>query len=178
MIIIINHHHFSHHSIYFNLSSTLSTSNHSYIKQCLHLLKPLENGCPRRIKGSGISWLALVSGTDRQIYRGWQRDAEPGVDINWHHVASHIPGRNNKECRKRWIYALMPTLRKGPWNEQEDALLLKGVRLHGLKWVVIRKGASIQDCLQVIQMAISLSVSQDSSTRSYVLDLGSVKKLG
>jgi Myb-like DNA-binding domain len=60
---------------------------------------------------------------------------EDNEEINWHHIASHIPGRNNKDCRKRWIYALMPSLNKGAWSEEEDALLREGVRLHGFKLV-------------------------------------------
>ena len=27
-------------------------------------------------------------------------------DISWHKVASRVPGRNNKDCRKRWVYTL------------------------------------------------------------------------
>ncbi|RMZ82562.1 hypothetical protein DV738_g1479, partial [Chaetothyriales sp. CBS 135597] len=56
--------------------------------------------------------------------------------IDWHHVASYIPGRNNKDCRKRWRYALVPTMKKGPWSKEEDDLLLEGVRQYKFKWVV------------------------------------------
>lgn len=62
-------------------------------------------------------------------------EAEEGEEINWHHIASTIPDRNNKDCRKRWIYILMPSLNKGPWSDQEDALLREGARLHGFKSV-------------------------------------------
>lgn len=58
-----------------------------------------------------------------------------GKEINWHEIATHISGRNNKDCRKRWIYTLNPSVRKGPWSEEEDTLLFKGIQLHGFRLV-------------------------------------------
>ena len=60
---------------------------------------------------------------------------EDGKAINWHAVALLIPGWNNKECRKRWVCSVEPSKSKGPWVEEEDTLLLKGVQIHGLKLV-------------------------------------------
>ena len=55
--------------------------------------------------------------------------------INWQGVASQIEGRNNKECRKHWVYILGPCLRKGKWEKAEDTLLQQGVERHGTKSV-------------------------------------------
>lgn len=52
-------------------------------------------------------------------------------NIDWISVALHLPGRNNKECRKRYVYALAAEPRKGRWSEEEDARLLEGVQQHG-----------------------------------------------
>ncbi|KAI9863714.1 MAG: hypothetical protein M1813_003737 [Trichoglossum hirsutum] len=67
------------------------------------------------------------------------RDSETGDDatIDWHDVASCIEGRNNKDCRKRWIYSLEPSINKGSWDREEDALLIQGVRLHGTRWALV-----------------------------------------
>lgn len=56
--------------------------------------------------------------------------------ISWHKVAACLPGRNNKDCRKRWHYSIAPTgmLRKGSWIEKEDEKLLAAVERHGLRW--------------------------------------------
>ncbi|KAK0749136.1 hypothetical protein B0T18DRAFT_427308 [Schizothecium vesticola] len=47
--------------------------------------------------------------------------------ISWHKVATHLPGRNNKSCRKRWHYSVAHTIRKGTWSKEEDAKLLEAV---------------------------------------------------
>ncbi|KAK2750650.1 hypothetical protein FQN57_002721 [Myotisia sp. PD_48] len=62
---------------------------------------------------------------------------ERGGDINWHRIASNIPDRNNKDCRKRWVYILAPTLNKGAWNKTEDGKLLQGIQKHGFRWALV-----------------------------------------
>jgi hypothetical protein len=54
--------------------------------------------------------------------------------LSWHRVASHLPGRNNKDCRKRWHYAIANTIRKGTWTEEEDDRLREAVKLYGGRW--------------------------------------------
>lgn len=53
--------------------------------------------------------------------------------IDWHRVAAQLDRRTNKDCRKRWVYSLLPTLNKGAWTEGEDQLLHEGVRIHGTR---------------------------------------------
>ncbi|EGD95280.1 hypothetical protein TESG_02769 [Trichophyton tonsurans CBS 112818] len=60
-----------------------------------------------------------------------------GGDINWHRIASNIPDRNNKDCRKRWVYILAPSLNKGAWNKTEDEKLLQGIQKHGFRWALV-----------------------------------------
>lgn len=60
----------------------------------------------------------------------------PSETIDWHRVASHLPRRNNKECRKRWVYSLESKICKGPWDEEEDRCLKNGVAKFGLKCVL------------------------------------------
>ena len=55
--------------------------------------------------------------------------------INWQNVAKRIPGRTNKDCRKRWVYSLAPSIHKGSWEDTEDALLQEGVERHGTRLV-------------------------------------------
>lgn len=56
---------------------------------------------------------------------------------DWHRIAKKLPGRSNKDCRKRWCNNVTEGLRKGPWDEEEDGRLEKGIRKHGYHWAVV-----------------------------------------
>ncbi len=53
--------------------------------------------------------------------------------IDWTLIASLFPDRNNKDCRKRWVYSLSPAIRKGIWDRREDMALREAVQLYGAK---------------------------------------------
>ena len=53
--------------------------------------------------------------------------------VDWQEVASRLEGRNNKDCRKRYVYSLAPSIRKGPWSEYEDEALRAAVRRVGIR---------------------------------------------
>lgn len=44
------------------------------------------------------------------------------------------PVRNGKQCKERWANHVNPNIRKGPWNESEDILLLETYKEHGKIW--------------------------------------------
>jgi len=50
-----------------------------------------------------------------------------------------IKGRKGKQCRERWQNQLDPTVKKGPWSEEEDEILIAAQKKHGNKWVDIAK---------------------------------------
>ncbi|KAI8352920.1 hypothetical protein BD560DRAFT_427103 [Blakeslea trispora] len=52
----------------------------------------------------------------------------------WAKIAACVPGRTNKNCRKRWFHSLDPSLRKGAWTEEEDQLLREGVSKFPNQW--------------------------------------------
>ena len=58
---------------------------------------------------------------------------------NWVAVAEHVPGRTAKQCRERWSLCLDPNIRKDPWTEEEDDLLLHLHDMHGNAWATIAK---------------------------------------
>ncbi|RYP17056.1 hypothetical protein DL765_004755 [Monosporascus sp. GIB2] len=62
------------------------------------------------------------------------RGSSKSGDISWHHVANHLPGRTNKDCRKRWHYKFARDFRKGPWSSEEDQRLRDAVRKYGTRW--------------------------------------------
>lgn len=55
------------------------------------------------------------------------------ASIDWLEVAGNVDGRNNKDCRKRWVYAFQTETKKGPWARDEDERLEAGVQQHGCK---------------------------------------------
>ncbi|KAJ5627554.1 hypothetical protein N7528_004981 [Penicillium herquei] len=57
-----------------------------------------------------------------------------GKEGNWKEISRHLPGRSNKDCRKRWFHSLDPALRKGRWSREEDELLLAAYRQLGPAW--------------------------------------------
>ena len=86
--------------------------------------------------------------------------------MNWKEIANSLPGRSNKDCRKRYLNEMAGTLKKvrmakrpllltllpmilealklirrsikGPWSKEEDALLIKLVeKQHSPSWVAV-----------------------------------------
>lgn len=59
--------------------------------------------------------------------------AAEGETIDWRQIATKLPGRTNKDCRKRWYNAVADGINKGQWTKGEDERLKRGVESHGLK---------------------------------------------
>ncbi|OHT05994.1 Myb-like DNA-binding domain containing protein [Tritrichomonas foetus] len=60
-------------------------------------------------------------------------------DSNWLVVADHMPGRNSRQCRERWLNYLSPTLNNSEFTPEEDQLLNEKVEELGTRWVKIAK---------------------------------------
>ncbi|KAL4877729.1 hypothetical protein BJY04DRAFT_230331 [Aspergillus karnatakaensis] len=57
--------------------------------------------------------------------------------INWNEIARHIPGRSNKDCRKRYYNRFTGGLRKGSWTQDEDDRLFQLVERYQYRWAMI-----------------------------------------
>lgn len=57
--------------------------------------------------------------------------------VLWHEIAKNIPGRSNKDCRRRWCNTLANGTTKGSWTESEDERLSDAVQEHGSKWTQV-----------------------------------------
>ncbi|KAL4973662.1 hypothetical protein BDW66DRAFT_100224 [Aspergillus desertorum] len=55
---------------------------------------------------------------------------------NWSAIAERLPGRSNKDCRKRWTKISLSS-RKGTWSGAEDHLLRKAVAKFGFQWTKV-----------------------------------------
>ncbi|KAI1499964.1 hypothetical protein F5X99DRAFT_264027 [Biscogniauxia marginata] len=63
---------------------------------------------------------------------------EYGNVKNWNDIAVLLPGRTNKDCRKRW-YKVQLDIRKGAWTPEEDERLHQAVDQLGFKWARVSK---------------------------------------
>ncbi len=55
----------------------------------------------------------------------------------WSVIAEELPGRIGKQCRERWHNHLNPNIRKCPWTEEEDRIILAVHRQIGNRWAEI-----------------------------------------
>ncbi|KAH7313946.1 hypothetical protein B0I35DRAFT_436150 [Stachybotrys elegans] len=76
----------------------------------------------------------------------------------WRELAMLVPGRSNKDCRRRWWNTLAEHTMKGPWSREEDERLMKAVQKYGPSWA------------QVASDVRSRNADQCSSHWSQVLD--------
>jgi Myb-like DNA-binding domain len=102
-------------------------SNHSAI-ECLTKWQSMTNNPV--IKGKG-SWTPEEDQilTEKRLLYGRK----------WAKIASHLPGRQGKQCRERYVNHLNPELKKGEWTDDEEAILIAMHQHHGNRWANISK---------------------------------------
>ncbi|KAL5220353.1 hypothetical protein ABZP36_025066 [Zizania latifolia] len=58
---------------------------------------------------------------------------------NWTLIARGISGRSGKSCRLRWCNQLDPQVKRKPFTEEEDRIIMAAHAIHGNKWASIAK---------------------------------------
>ncbi|EPS64975.1 hypothetical protein M569_09804, partial [Genlisea aurea] len=58
---------------------------------------------------------------------------------NWSFISRGIPGRSGKSCRLRWCNQLDPRVKRRPFTDEEDRIILEAHVIHGNKWASIAK---------------------------------------
>ncbi|MCL7033469.1 hypothetical protein MKW94_021813 [Papaver nudicaule] len=58
---------------------------------------------------------------------------------NWNLISDGIPGRSGKSCRLRWCNQLDPILKRKPFTEEEDNLIIQAHAVHGNRWAAITR---------------------------------------
>lgn len=58
---------------------------------------------------------------------------------DWGKIATRMPGnRNPRQCRERWINYVNPLIKKKPWDQEEDNLLIEKYEEIGSKWKILK----------------------------------------
>eukprot|EP00798_Chlamydomonas_sp_ICE-L_P011142 gene11142-18760_t len=58
---------------------------------------------------------------------------------SWSLISEGMPGRSGKSCRLRWCNQLNPEVRKDPFSEWEDAVIMEAHKQYGNKWATISR---------------------------------------
>ncbi|GKY98550.1 hypothetical protein MPSEU_000811800 [Mayamaea pseudoterrestris] len=87
-------------------------TNHSAI-ECLSKWQQLTQSPVIKGKGSWTNEEDKILIEKRQLY-----------GRKWAKIASHLPGRQGKQCRERFVNHLDPALKKGEWTDDEEAILI------------------------------------------------------
>jgi hypothetical protein len=64
------------------------------------------------------------------------KTANPG--IGWDEIATHLDGRDRRQCRERWTNYLDPSETRAPITKAEDDLLRRRYDDLGPKWALVR----------------------------------------
>ncbi|KAJ3147273.1 hypothetical protein HDU86_008040 [Geranomyces michiganensis] len=76
---------------------------------------------------------------DKLLMESVERESKiSGNETMWKRVAESIPGRNNKNCRKRY-HSTLKSKTNGTWSPQEDQRLIAAVATYGCLWVKVAK---------------------------------------
>jgi len=119
--------------------------------------------CAAITKYDACNWKAiatLVPGrTHAQCLQRWAKVLKPGLkkgpwtteedahltqlvqsgEENWTDIAGSISGRTSKQCRERWFHHLDPSIKRSPYTEEEDALIMSIHNTLGSKWALIAR---------------------------------------
>jgi len=82
-----------------------------------------------------------------RIVRKWTNDEDNRMarlvrengSKHWGLIASKLGGRTGKQCRERWHNQLDPFIKKEPWTQEEEKILLAQHTIHGNRWAEIAK---------------------------------------
>lgn len=58
---------------------------------------------------------------------------------NWSLIARGISGRSGKSCRLRWCNQLDPSVKRKPFTDEEDRIIMAAHAIHGNKWAAIAR---------------------------------------
>ncbi|KAK8036149.1 hypothetical protein PG993_008763 [Apiospora rasikravindrae] len=104
---------------------------------------------------------------DALLYHEFTRLSDPNEITDWSRIAEGVPGRSNKDCRKRWVNKVCGGLNKGPWSREEDQRLRKAMEVHGSKWTRVSEevaSRSADQCAKRWQQSLDPNIKHGNWT--------------
>ncbi|KAK6836300.1 Homeodomain-like protein [Apiospora arundinis] len=104
---------------------------------------------------------------DALLYHEFTRLSDPNEITDWSRIAEGVPGRSNKDCRKRWVNKVCGGLNKGPWSREEDQRLRNAMDVHGSKWTRVAEevaSRSADQCAKRWQQSLDPSIKHGNWT--------------
>lgn len=119
---------------------------------------------------------------DQKLREQVEAQLAEGEVKDWCRIAGNLPGRTNKDCRKRWHNSVAGGLKKGQWSRSEDVQLARGVQQYGQRWTLVANivgSRSADQCAKRWQQSLDpdLDRSEWSNLEDKVL-IEAVRKLG
>ncbi|XP_038977548.1 transcription factor MYB119-like [Phoenix dactylifera] len=112
--------------------------------------KEVEEGlkCTEAKRRTSISSSSRSYAADIKLVKGQWTAEEDSLLIRlveqhgvgkWSQIAKKLVGRIGKQCRERWHNHLRPDIKKNPWSEEEERLLVEAHKKVGNRWAEIAK---------------------------------------
>uniref|UniRef100_A0A8C7PKM6 Small nuclear RNA activating complex, polypeptide 4 n=1 Tax=Oncorhynchus mykiss TaxID=8022 RepID=A0A8C7PKM6_ONCMY len=105
---------------------------------------------------------------------------------NWWKIRQDVPGRNDGQCRDRYLGVLVGNVKKGPFDEKEKAQLRRLVEKYGRKWSKIAAEIPNRIDCQVLhqwrkmtgyKVSVDYVAFMSLSTQSVTLDTSKLMRL-
>ncbi|XP_042335277.1 snRNA-activating protein complex subunit 4 isoform X2 [Sceloporus undulatus] len=122
----------------------------------LHLVQEMRVG--EHIPYRKIAYYMEGRNSAQLIYR-WTRSVDPNLkhgawtakedalllkavakygERDWYKIRTEVPGRNDSQCRYRYLHALHNNIKKGKWSEEEERKLVELTEKYGVgRWAKI-----------------------------------------
>lgn len=100
-----------------------------------------------------------MSSTTSRVRRWWTEEEDQvlrqeaafqmsqGSLNDWSRIAAKLPGRTNKDCRKRWS-KIPGHIKKGVWSNAEDQKLKSAVKKFGYRWTHVAQSVETRNADQ------------------------------
>ncbi|XP_042509836.1 transcription factor MYB1-like [Macadamia integrifolia] len=98
-------------------------------------------------EGNGSSGSRVGIGSEDRVKGPWSPEEDAILSRlvskfgarNWSLIARGISGRSGKSCRLRWCNQLDPCVKRKPFTEEEDRIIVAAHAIHGNKWASIAR---------------------------------------
>ena len=122
---------------YSSLISLVRTQGEDWGKIAAKLPNKTAKQCMQKFKNSQRSakkgnWLP----EEDEILLTWVRENGP---TRWTECSKKIRDRCGKQCRERWVNILNPSVKKGNWSDEEQALIFESLTKFHTSWSAMSK---------------------------------------